>query len=110
MRDYSKLPLLTPEEAYERAAELGGEGCPLFGPDYRVRNLESWKAVETLLRQDDVSQVIVASFGLRRFSDSLDAINMLRRRGWQTRQINIEVQLDGRRAEVMALKAVYIGL
>ena len=109
MRDYSKLPLLTPEEAYERAVELGGEGCPIFGPDYRVRNLEAWKAIETLLRQDDVAQVIVASFGLRRFSDSLDAINMLRNRGWQTRQISIEVQLDGRRVEVMALKAAYVG-
>lgn len=109
MRDYSKLPLLTPEEAYERAVELGGDDCPSFGLDYRVRNLESWKAIETLLRQDDVSQVIVASFGLRRFSNSLDAINLLRSRGWQTRQIRIEVQLDGRRAEVMALKAVYVG-
>lgn len=109
MRDYSKLPLLTSEEAYERAVELGGEDCPFFGPDYRVRNLESWKAVETLLRQDDVSKVVIASFGLRRFSDSLDAINMLRSRGWQTRQISIEVQLDGRRVGVMALKAAYVG-
>lgn len=109
MRDYSKLPLLTPEEAYERAVELGGRDCPLFGPDYRVRTLESWKALETLLRQDDVAQFVVASFGLRRFSDSLDAINMLRSRRWETRQISIEVQRNGRRVEAMALKAVYVG-
>lgn len=109
MRDYSKLPLLTPEEAYVRAVELGGEDCPLFGPDYRVRNLESWKAVETLLRQDDVPKAVIASFGLRRFSDSIDAINMLRSRGWATRQIGIKVQLDGRRVEVTALQATYIG-
>lgn len=109
MRDYSKLPLLTPEEAYGRAVELGGADCPLFGVDYRVRNLESWKAVETLLRQDDVSEAVIASFGLRRFPDSLDAINMLRSRGWKTRQISIQVQLDGRRTEVMALRASYLG-
>lgn len=107
MRDYSKLPLLTPEEAYGRAVELGSAAQPVFGVDYRVRNLEAWKAVETLLRQDDVSQIVVTSFGLRRFSDSLDAINMLRSRGWGTRQISVEVQLDGRRTEVTALKATY---
>lgn len=108
MRDYSKLPLLTPEEAYERAtADCPDRPC--FGVGYRVRNLEAWKAIETMLRQDDVSEITVASFGLRRFSDSLDAMNMLRGRGWHLRQMSLQAQVDGRRSEIMALKAVYAG-
>jgi len=108
VRDYSKLPLLTPEEAYERAtADCPDRPC--FGVEYRVRNLEAWKAIETMLRQDDISEITVSSFGLRRFSDSLDAMNMLRDRGWSTYQISLPAQVDGRRAEIMALKAVYEG-
>lgn len=106
--DYSKLPLLTPEEAYERAT-TDCPDRPCFGVEYRVRNLEAWKAIETLLRQDDISEITVASFGLRRFSDSLDAMNMLRDRGWRTRQISLRTQIDGRLTEIMALKATYSG-
>ena len=108
MRDYSKLPLLTPEEAYERAT-TDCPDRPCFGVEYRVRNLEAWKAIETMLRQDDVSKITVASFGLRRFSDSLDAMHMLRDRGWQTYQISLRAQVDGRLTEIMALEATHCG-
>lgn len=108
MRDYSKLPLLTPEEAYERAT-TDCPDRPCFGVEYRVRNLEAWKAIETMLRQDDIAEITVASFGLRRFSDSLDAMHMLRNRGWQTHQISLRAQVDGRLTEIMALKATHRG-
>lgn len=35
MRDFYKMPLLTPEEALERAMEMGWSR-PLFDHDYRV--------------------------------------------------------------------------
>lgn len=109
MRDYSQLPLLTPWEAYERAQEDGTPECPVFGVEYRVRNVEAWKAIETLLRQDDVRRIIVASFGLRRFANSLDVINMLRARGWKTKQVEARVTLNGDRYDVQALQAVHDG-
>lgn len=109
MRDYSKLPLLTPWEAYERAQEDGTPECPVFGVEYRVRNAEAWKVIETLLRQDDVRRIIVASFGLRRFADSLDTINMLRARGWETKQVEARVTLNGDRYDAAALQASHDG-
>lgn len=109
MRDYSKLPLLTPWEAYERALEDGTPELPLFGVEYRVRNVESWKVIETILRQDDVRRIVVASFGLRRFADSLDTINMLRARGWETKQVEAQVTLNGDRYYVLALQASHDG-
>ena len=38
MRDFDNLPLLTPEEALERAREMGWNR-PLFDHGYRVRGL-----------------------------------------------------------------------
>uniref|UniRef100_A0AAU8B319 Uncharacterized protein n=1 Tax=Dulem virus 38 TaxID=3145756 RepID=A0AAU8B319_9CAUD len=109
MRDFDRLPLLTPEEAYERAVERGSIGRPLFDADYRVRDLNSWKTLETLLRQDDVPEIVIASFGLRRFSATIDAINMLKARGWHTWQTVAEVYVGGEFREVQALRARYGG-
>lgn len=74
-----------------------------------MRNAEAWKAIETLLRQDDVRRIIIASFGLRRFADSLDTINMLRARGWKTKQVEARVTLNGDRYDVSALQASHDG-
>lgn len=105
MRDYEKLPLMTPREAYDRAWETAPDGVPHFGVEYRVRNLDSWRAIETMLREDDVSKIVVASFGLRRFVATLDAIEMLRNRGWTVTQTTLRVYLHGATREVSAIEA-----
>lgn len=109
MRDFSDLPLLTPEEAFERAWEEGGSAHPVFDRGYRVRDLNSWKAIETLLRQNDVSDITVAYFGLKRLEEILDAIAMLHERGWHLWQTAANVYVDGERRTVQAIRAHYSG-
>lgn len=109
MRDFNELPLLTPEEAFERAWEAGGSAHPVFDRGYRVRDLNSWKAIETLLRQNDVPDVTVASFGLRGLEEILDAIAMLHERGWHLWQTSANVYVDGERKIVQAIQARYRG-
>lgn len=110
MRDFDKLPLLTPEEAFERAWEGGGSAHPVFDRGYRVRGLDAWKAVETLLRQYDVPDITVASFGLKRFEDILDAVAMLHERGWRLWQTSANVYVDGEKRSVQAIWAHYHGI
>ena len=108
MRDFDKLPLLAPEEAFERAREMGWNR-PLFDHGYRVRGLNSWKAIETLLRQDDVPDITVASFGLKRFEEIFDAFAMLHGRGWHLWQTSANVYVDGELRTVPAIRAHYCG-
>nr|DAO33466.1 MAG TPA: hypothetical protein [Caudoviricetes sp.] len=107
VRNFDKLPLLTPEEALERAWEEGGSDHPVFDRGYRVRGLNSWKAVETLLQQNDVRDITVASFGLKRFEEILDAIAMLHERGWHLWQTSANVYVDGEKRTVQAIRARY---
>lgn len=109
MRDFDKLPLLTPEEAFERAWEEGGSAHPVFDRGYRVRDLNSWKAIETLLRQNDVPDITVAAFGLRHFEEIASACIMLRSRGWHLRQAPANVYVDGEKRPVPAVWASYRG-
>ena len=110
MRDFDKLPLLTPEEAFERAWEEGGSAHPVFDRWYRVQGLGSWKAIETLLCQNDVRDITVASFGLKRFEEILDAIAMLHERGWRLWQTSANVYVDGEKRPVQAIRAHYRGI
>lgn len=110
VRDFDKLPLLTPEEAFERAWEEGGSAPPVFDTGYRVRGLSAWKAIETLLCQNDVPDITVASFGLRRFEEILDAIAMLHERGWCLWQTSANVYVDGEKRPVQAIRAHYRGI
>ena len=109
MRDFDKLPLLTSGEAFERAWEEGGSAHPVFDRGYRVQGLNAWKAIETLLRQNDVPDITVASFGLRRFEDVLDALAMLHERGWHLWQTAANVYVGGERRTVQAIRAHYPG-
>lgn len=110
VRDFDKLPLLTPEEAFERAREEGGSAHPVFDHGYRVRGLEDWKAIETLLRQYDVGDAVIASFGLKRFEEILDAIAMLHERGWHLWQTSANVYVGGELRTVPAIRAHYRGI
>ena len=109
MRDFDKLPLLTPEEAFERAWEEGGSAHPVFDRGYRVRGLNDWKAIETLLRQNDVPDITVASFGLKSFEEILDVIAMLHERGWHIWQTSAKVYVGGELKDVPAIRAHYCG-
>lgn len=109
MRDFDKLPLLTPEEAVERAWEAGGSAHPVFDRGYRVQGLNSWKAIETLLCQNDVPDITIASFGLKRFEEILDAIAMLQERGWHLWQTSANAFVDGEKRSVQAIRAHYRG-
>lgn len=108
VRDFDKLPLLTPEEAFERAREMGWNR-PLFDHGYRVRGLESWKVIETLLRQYDVENAVIASFGLRRIEEIFDASAMLHERGWRLWQTTAKVYVGGELRTVQAIRAHYRG-
>lgn len=107
MRDFDELPLLTPEEAFERAWEAGGQAHPVFDREYRVRDLDAWKAIETLLRQNDVPDITIASFGLKRFEDILSTALMLYERGWHLWQTSANVFVDGEKRAVQATRAHY---
>lgn len=109
MRDFDKLPLLTPEEAFERAWEEGGSAHPVFDRGYRVRGLNAWKAIELLLCQYDVRDITIASFGLKRFEEILDAIAMMHERGWHLWQTSATVFVDGEKRPVQAIRAHYRG-
>ena len=109
VRDFDDLPLLTPEEAFERAWEAGGSAHPVFDRGYRVRGLNDWKALETLLRQNDVPDITVASFGLKHFEEILDAIAMLHERGWHLWQTAANVYVGGERRTVQAIRARHRG-
>lgn len=108
MRDFDKLPLLTPEEAFERARERGWNR-PLFDHGYRVRGLGDWRAIETLLRQYDVADAVIASFGLKRFEEIFDAFAMLSERGWNLWQTAARVYVGGELKTVPAIRAHYRG-
>lgn len=108
MRDFNKLPLLTPEEAFERAWDADRER-PLFDLGYRVRGLESWKVIETLLRQYDVENAVIASFGLKGIEEIFDACAMLHERGWRLWQTTAKVYVGGELRTVQALRAHYSG-
>ena len=110
VRDFNELPLLTPEEASERAWEEGGSDHPVFDRGYRVRGLNDWKAIETLLRQNDVPDITVASFGLKRFEEIFDAFAMLHERGWHLWQTSTNVYVDGEKCTVQAIRAHYRGI
>lgn len=109
VRDFNELPLLTPEEAFERAQEEGGAAHPVFDHGYRVRGLGDWKAIETLLRQYDVADAVIASFGLKRFEEIFDAFAMLHERGWRLWQTSANVYVDGEKRPVQAIRAHYRG-
>lgn len=109
VRDFDKLPLLTPEEAFERAREMGWNR-PLFDHGYRVRGLNDWRAIETLLRQYDVEDAVIASFGLRRFEEIFDAFAMMSERGWRLWQTSANAYVDGELRTVPAIGAHYRGL
>jgi len=109
VRDFDKLPLLTPEEAFERAWEEGGSAHPVFDRGYRVRGLHDWKAIETLLRQNDVPDITVASFGLKSFEEIFDVFAMLSERGWHLWQTAANVYVGGERKTVQAIRAHYRG-
>ena len=108
MRDFDKLPLLTPEEAFERAWDTDRER-PLFDPGYRVRNPAAWKVIETLLRQYDVRAIVIASFGLKSLDDVLDVLSMLSDRGWRVWQTTASVYVGGEKRPVQAIWAHYRG-
>ena len=109
MRDFNELPLLTPEEAFERAWEAGGSSHPVFDLGYRVRGPNDWKAIETLLRQNDVPDITVASFGLKRFEEIFAVLAMMSDRGWHLRQTAANVYVGGERRAVQAIRAHYRG-
>lgn len=108
MRDFYDLPLLTPEEAFERAREMGWNR-PLFDHSYRVRGPGDWKVIETLMRQYDVGDAIITSFGLKRFEEIFDAFAMLCGRGWSLGQTSARVYVDGELRGVPAIRARYRG-
>ena len=108
MRDFDKLPLLTPEEAFERAMEMGWNR-PLFDHGYRVRGLNDWRATETLLRQYDVEDAVIASFGLKGIEEIFDACAMLHERGWRLWQTTAKVYVGGELRTVQAIRAHYRG-
>lgn len=108
MRDFDKLPLLTPGEALERAREMGWNR-PLFDHGYRVRGLNDWKAIETLLRQYDIGDAVIASFGLKRFEEIFDVSAMLSERGWHIWQTAAKVYVGGELRAVPAIRAHYRG-
>ena len=108
VRDFNRLPLLTPEEAFERAREMGWNR-PLFDLDYRVRGLGDWKTIEALLRQYDVGDAVIASFGLKSFEEILDVIAMLHERGWHLWQTSAKVYAGGELKPVQAIRAHYPG-
>lgn len=108
VRDFNRLPLLTPEEAFERAREMGWNR-PLFDLDYRVRGLGDWKTIEALLRQYDVEDAAIASFGLNSFEEILDVIAMLHERGWHIWQTSAKVYVSGELRTVQAIQARYRG-
>ena len=106
MRDFDSLPLLTPEEVFERAREMGWNR-PLFDHGYRVRGLDSWKVIETMLRQYDVENAVIASFGLKNFEEIFDAVAMLQARGWRLWQTTAKVYVGGELRTVQAIRARY---
>lgn len=108
MRDFDHLPLLTPEEALERAREMGWNR-PLFAHGYRVRGLEAWKALETLIRQYDVEDLVIASFGLKGIEEIFDTCAMLHERGWRLWQTTAKVYVGGELRTVQAIRARYRG-
>lgn len=108
VRDFNRLPLLMPGEAFERAREMGWNR-PLFDLDYRVRGLGDWKTLETLLRQYDVEDAVIASFGLKSFEETLDVIAMLHERGWDIWQTSAKVYVGGELRTVQAIRAHYCG-
>lgn len=109
MRDFDDLPLLTPEEAFERAWEAGGSAHPVFDRGYRVRGPNDWKAIETLLRQNDVPDITIASLGLRGLGESLDALAIMSDRGWHLWQTAANAYVGGERRTVQAIRAHYSG-
>lgn len=109
MRDFDELPLLTPEEAFERAWEAGGSAHPVFDRGYRVRDLNAWKAIETLLRQNDVPDITVESFGLRHFEEIVSACIMLHNRGWRLWQTSANSYVGGEGRAVQSVRARYRG-
>ena len=108
MRNFDDLPLLTPEEAFERAWEADHER-PLFDLGYRVRNPAAWKVIEALLRQYDVRATVIASFGLKSLDDALDVLSMLSDRGWRVWQTSANVYVGGEYRIVQAFKAKHRG-
>lgn len=108
VHDFDRPPLLTPEEAFERAREMGWNR-PLFDLDYRVRGLGDWKTLEALLRQYDVEDAVIASFGLKSFEEILDVIAMLHERGWHLWQTSAKVYVGGELRTVQAIRAHYRG-
>nr|DAT42651.1 MAG TPA: RNA polymerase Rpb5-like protein [Caudoviricetes sp.] len=108
VRDFYKLPLLTPEEAFERAWDDHRER-PLFDLGYRVRNPAAWKTIESLLRQYDVRTIAIASFGLKSPDDALDVLSMLSDRGWLVGQTSANVYVGGERRTIQAFKAEHLG-
>lgn len=108
VRDFDERPLLTPEEAFERAREMGWNR-PLFDLDYRVRGPGDWKTLETLLRQYDVEDAVMASFGLKSFEEILDVLVMLNERGWHLWQTSAKVYVGGELKPVQAIRAHYPG-
>lgn len=109
VRDFNRLPLLTPEEAFERAWEEGGSAHPVFDRGYRVQGLNAWKAIETLLRQNDVPDITAASFGLKKFEEIFDVLAMLSERGWLLWQTSAKVYVGGELKPVQAIRAHYRG-
>ena len=108
MRNFNDLPLLTPEEAFERAREMGWNR-PLFDHSYRVQGLEDWKAIETLLRQYDVGDAVIASVGLKRSEEIFEAFATMSERGWRLWQTSAKVYVDGELRTVPAIRAHYRG-
>lgn len=109
MRNFDELPLLTPEEAFERAWEGGGSAHPVFDHGYRVRGLNAWKAIETLLRQNDVPDITIASFGLKSFEEIFDAFAMMSDRGWRLWQTSAKIYVEGELRTVPTIRAHYRG-
>lgn len=85
----------------------GGSAHPVFDLGYRVRDLNAWKAVETLLRQNVVPDITITSFGLRHSTDILDAVAMLHDRGWRLWQTSANAYVDGEKRPVQAVRAHY---
>lgn len=109
VRDFDELPLLTPAEAFERAWDISRE-MPIFDRGYRVRSIDSWKAIETWLRQYDVEDILIASFGLRKFEEIFDASSMLSERGWNLWETSANVYVGGELKPVQAIRAHYRGV
>lgn len=109
VRNFYNLPLLTPEEAFERAWEDGGSAHPVFDLGYRVRGPNDWKAIETLLRQNDVPDITVASFGLKHLEEIFDVFSTMSERGWHLWPTAANVYVGGARKTVQAIRAHYTG-